>query len=575
MKFRYDKDTEKLIVSDSTRTEYHQIKIWLERYVKGYRFTGAFKMGVWNGKESYFDDGKINMGLWKECLKACKEIGVKFEIDNKEDFPLDRDISIEDLVEFCDDFFQNHKVRNKDGQWIDFRPHDYQVDTAFKILKNRYCMAEVATSGGKSLVIALVMFYILKNVDPDAKFLIIVPSITLVTQFYDDIISYYYGQNNIQNSFDYTYEIELENGDVIMKNPNDKITIDKKGEIDVIKLTDKHKIDGVSIKRIIKNKLDKPLRIEEIMSDKPRKFSGVESPNIYIGCYQSLEKWPKSFFQQFYMVACDEAHGSKSITVKSILKKTFGAAHVRFGVSGTFPADDTLEILTIQSVLGPKVTQIDADTLVKRGNITPMSIKVLLLNHDDKNFNTSLNIAKRSGIGKDVFNFEKQWIQNSEKRLNFIHKIVEKCEANTLILFHTIEYGHKILDKIKTISGKDFYYIDGEINNKSREEIKKQMEITNGNVKVLTASYGTVGTGWSVNAISNVIFADSFKSEQIVIQAIGRALRKHSEKKIANIFDLVDIFDTSMSNILYKHFLEREGFYKKRNYPYKIVKINL
>ena len=42
-----------------------------------------------------------------------------------------------------------------------------------------------------------------------------------------------------------------------MKNPNDKITIDKKGEIDVIKLTDKHKIDGVSIKRIIKNKLDK------------------------------------------------------------------------------------------------------------------------------------------------------------------------------------------------------------------------------------------------------------------------------------------------------------------------------
>ena len=243
MKFRYDKNTEKLIVSDSTRTEYHQIKIWLERYVKGYRFMPAFKMGVWNGKESYFDDGKVNMGLWKECLKACKEIGVKFEIENKEEFPLDRDINIDDLVDFCDDFFQNHQVRNKEGQWIDFRPHDYQIDTAFKILKNRYCMAEVATSGGKSLVIALVIFYILKNINPDAKFLIIVPSITLVTQFYDDIISYYYGQNNIQNSFDYTYEIELENGDVIIKNPNDKIVIDKKGEIDVIKLTDKHKID--------------------------------------------------------------------------------------------------------------------------------------------------------------------------------------------------------------------------------------------------------------------------------------------------------------------------------------------
>jgi hypothetical protein len=32
---------------------------------------------------------------------------------------------------------------------------------AYKILKNRYCMAEVATSGGKSLIISIIIFYIL------------------------------------------------------------------------------------------------------------------------------------------------------------------------------------------------------------------------------------------------------------------------------------------------------------------------------------------------------------------------------------------------------------------------------
>jgi hypothetical protein len=37
------------------------------------------------------------------------------------------------------------------------------------------------------------------------------------------------------------------------------------------------------------------VRVEEIMSDRPRKFSGTENPNIYIGTYQSLEKWPKKF----------------------------------------------------------------------------------------------------------------------------------------------------------------------------------------------------------------------------------------------------------------------------------------
>ena len=101
---------------------------------------------------------------------------------------MNRDVTLESVQEFCDDFFKNHKVKDKQtGQWKEFKPHDYQVETAFKILKNRYCMAEVATSGGKSLLISIVIFYILKNIKQDAKFLIIVPSITLVTQFYENL----------------------------------------------------------------------------------------------------------------------------------------------------------------------------------------------------------------------------------------------------------------------------------------------------------------------------------------------------------------------------------------------------
>ena len=38
-----------------------------------------------------------------------------------------------------------------------------------KILKNRYCLGQVATSGGKSLIVSIVFFYILENIDPDAK----------------------------------------------------------------------------------------------------------------------------------------------------------------------------------------------------------------------------------------------------------------------------------------------------------------------------------------------------------------------------------------------------------------------
>jgi superfamily II DNA or RNA helicase len=319
------------------------------------------------------------------------------------------------------------------------------------------------------------------------------------------------------------------------------------------------------------------VRVEEVMSDRPRKYSGAQNPNVYIGTYQSLEKWPKEFFQQFHTIATDEAHGAKAKTITSILQKTFGYAYSRFGVSGTFPEDNTCEILTIQSVLGPKITEVSAHELKEKGIITPMDIKVVVMNHNDSEFAARMDIIKKGGYGKDAFDLEKEYIHQSEKRLEFIKKIVDKCQSNTLVLFHTIEYGQKIFNKLKDeLPDRDFYYIDGEINGKKREEIKKEMEKTDGKIKILVASYGTLSTGVSINAIFNVVFADSFKSEQIIIQSIGRALRLHEDKKKANIFDLVDVFSSSeMSNILFRHYKEREKFYIKRKYPFKITKINL
>jgi superfamily II DNA or RNA helicase len=538
MKFRYDKTSEEIVVTAATRIEYHQLDLWLTRHVKGYRYMPAFKMGVWNGQQSYFKNGRFNLGLWREAMKGCKEIEASFILENKEDFPLNRDITLESVREFCEDYFKFHKVRTKTGEWIPFMPYDHQIESAYKILKNRYCMAEVATSGGKSLIISIVMFYTLKHVNPNAKFLIIVPSITLVTQFYDNIVEYNWGINNL------------------------------------LEMREK-KIDSLSNKGAKYTPCD--VRVEEVMSERPRKFSGAQDPNIYIGTYQSLEKWPKEFFQQFHTVVTDEAHGAKAKTITTILKHTFGYAYSRFGVSGTFPEDDTCEILTIQSVLGPKITEVSANELKEKGIITPMDIKAVIMNHNDREFSERIDIIKKGGNGKDAFELEKAYIHISEKRIEFIKKIVQKCDSNTLLLFHTIDYGQKLFDNLSSsLTDKEFFYIDGEVSGKKREEIKKQMEVTDGKIKVLIASYGTLSTGVSINAIFNVIFADSFKSEQIIIQSIGRALRLHSDKKKATIFDLVDVYvPDNMNNILFRHFKEREKFYNKREYPYKVIKINL
>jgi type I site-specific restriction endonuclease len=126
------------------------------------------------------------------------------------------------------------------------------------------------------------------------------------------------------------------------------------------------------------------------------------------------------------------------------------------------------------------------------------------------------------------------------------------------------------------IPGIDFYYIDGSTDAKKREYIKKQMEITDGNVKILVASFGTLSTGVNIKSITNVVFTDSYKSDQKIRQSIGRALRLHKDKDKAVIFDIVDRFHTSYKNILYNHYIYRKNeIYKRQEYPFDEIKVSL
>lgn len=96
--------------------------------------------------------------------------------------------------------------------------------------------------------------------------------------------------------------------------------------------------------------------------------------------------------------------------------------------------------------------------------------------------------------------------------------------------------------------------------------------------------YGTLSTGVSISTITNIIFTQSFKKAQVIIQSIGRALRLYTGKNKAYIFDLVDIFNedeyvvtkkSKFSNILYNHWLKRKKIYDEEDYPYDFVKINM
>ena len=538
MKLFYDKNTQKLIVQESTTLEYTQVKLWLERYVENYQFQPQVKYGKWDGKINLFNGGKINFGLWKEVLTALQVIGGEFEIVNKKDFPLNRTIKYEDVEYFCKYFFKDRYII-KDGVKIPFFPYDHQIDAAFKILKHKYCVAELATSGGKTLVLSIVMFYTLLYLNTDAKLLLIVPSVSLVTQFYDDLIEFNIGKN-------------------------------------------KENLNPVDI------------RVQEIMGDKPRKWHGDGEPNIYISTYQSLSKienFGEDFYKQFYMVVVDESHMAKVDSIKKILNLTMETAEYRFGVSGTFPKADTANWLTIQSVTGHKITSVRAKTLQDLGIITPIKIKCIHANHNAKEVYENLKkIRKNPNMGSEAYRLEGDFIRGSEQRLKLIWKIVEKLNSNTLIMFNIIDYGEKIRDilnveyenyiNIKSSKGEtakqfEFLYVDGGVSKKKREEIKKKMELKDGIIRIFIASYGTTSTGISINNIHNIILAEGFKAESRIIQTLGRALRLHEEKKQAIIYDIVDYLIEGSQNSYSRHGDKRKTLYNEHQYPYEIFKMNL
>lgn len=518
MKFKLNEDNTKLILIESDKGEYNQLKLHLTRKVNNYRFMKRVKLGVWDGSIDHFKNGYIDFGLWQEIYQCCKQYGYDFTIENRSQFPINNNISKENIINFVETFYKDHKTKSGDQ----FMPYDHQIDAIFQILKYQFGIVEIATAGGKSLVFGTLLFYYLTVVNPDAKILLIVPNISLVTQFYNDLGDYNYGFNE-----------------------------DNKTPLDI--------------------------RIDEVMSDKPRKYrDGEKKPNIYIGTYQSLEKYPREWFRQFDVVAADEAHTCKATTLIEILSKTKGSAKLRFGMSGTYPPPESVEILTIQSVLGPKLINISAKNLMDKGLISTVKIKAILLHHDNHKFAEGVSNVKKHD-GQQAWLLEKEYVSNSTKRKTFVKKLVDKFKSNSLLLFHNIEYGVDLYNFLKdNCQEKDIYYIDGSTPMEKREYVKNKMEDTSGNPKILVASFGTTSTGVNIKAITNIIFAQAFKSDQVIRQSIGRGLRLHSEKNKLIVFDLVDIFHPDYKTTLWKQYeSRRDNIYKKQKYPFDELKVKL
>ena len=295
--------------------------------------------------------------------------------------------------------------------------------------------------------------------------------------------------------------------------------------------------------------------------------------NVVIGTYQSLVKKEKSYFEQFDAVIIDETHKAKSASIKTILQKCTNAKY-RTGLSGTIPKPNTLDRLTLMAYTGPVITEVTANYLQNEGHIAQCHVKVIKMDYAPQSTKDAFReMSQNRYESKDVFKFEQNYIINSPGRLNFITSIISRVKRNSLVLFHRIEHGRKIYEKLRQESDKTVYYVDGGIDSDIREEFKRKMEA--GEEVVIVASYGTFSTGISIKKIHNIFFTESFKSEVIIRQSIGRGLRQHASKDSVNIIDFVDdLSSPDWDNYLMRHSKARQKIYKEQKFKFDIKNVN-
>ena len=506
-----------------------------------------------------------SIGLWQDIYKFFKANNIEFDGLDQKWFKRKLKHSFE---EFKD-------VVNSWG--LKFTPRPYQYEAAYKILQWNKSISELATRAGKTLIAYMVFRYCIEHLGMK-NILMIVPSVDLVKQAYNDFSEY----------------AEFFHTECIWGGGKE-----------------------------------------------------VQSSNLTVGTFQSLikyiergsSKYNPSFFDKFDCVFVDEVHRAKAAQIKNIISQEFMRnVIIAFGMTGTLPAEKSIEHYCIFSLLGAKIQAITTKQLKDAGYISDIEIFQYRLHYNDfektkqtwikcveyalSNYDLTEDkkkielpkdkkeyllrysktpspglISAKSSIfsnsewsdlrkeyeyinllktivsdstGTNSLALERMMIHFFEERIDLlIDDVIPKCPNNMLILAHHTEYINHIVKRIESVYGESRHIvkITGSVTAKKRDSIKQLLKEHND--CILVASYGCMSTGITLANLCYGVLFESFKSDVVNMQSIGRGLGLSDMKEKYILYDFVDVFDNNITNKIFLQGLARIRIYNRESNQHK------
>jgi len=466
---------------------------------------------------------------------------------------------------------------------LKYTPRDYQYEAAYKVLQYKQSLSVLATRAGKTLISYIIFRYAMEYLGVK-KILMIVPSIDLVKQGYNDFSDY----------------AEFFNAECVWGGG---------------KLVESSNLTIGTFQSLIKF-LDK-----------------------------KSKKYNPHFYDDYDCVFVDEVHRATAAQTKTIISQPFMRdAKIVFGMTGTLPKEHTIPRYVLHSLLGSKIQEVTPKELMDEGYIAKVDIHQIRLHYDNvdlqkklwlkcaeyalsdfvyvkneeknrkekvklengkfllqnvKKLPSGLQIAKdriyermgefaaeesyiemlkgtiKESTKSNLLQIEKMMVHFIKSRIELLYDIVERCTNNTILFCHHTEYLRYVEQKLKErFPERHIASISGSVGSKRRDEIKQMLK--DHNDCILVASYACVGTGLTLNNLCYGILFESFKSEVINMQSIGRGLGLSDMRDTFILYDIIDVFDKNvLSNKLFLQGIAKTKIYKEYEYKYHIENIDV
>ena len=524
-----------------------------------------------------------------------------------------------------------------DGWGLAFSPRPYQYEAAYKALQWKHSVSELCTRSGKTLIAYIIFRYAFEHLGAK-RILMIVPSIELVKQAYEDFHDYaeffhtecVWGGGKLVESANLTIGT-FQSLIKFLDRKDKKYNPDFFNGYDVVFVDETHKATATQIRTIISQPFmlnvklafgmtgtipqDHTIprymlhsllgpKIQEILS-KDLIDDGYLSP---VKIYQCRLKYHDKEKQLKHWLECAEYCLSDDVTYKETVTPEYPTRPKLL----SYPKqkknesdDDYAKRCDDIDVRNNKKTvewKIKCDAIDAKGAKTvtrkTMRTDTQFLLQYEKKFPEGLRIAKdrayAAGTEEALLNYKKlleQYIVADtganmlhvevmmthffDERINYLIDVLKRCPHNTLVLAQHREYIKYVHEKV-TAAFPDrpvLYVIGGSKDQKTFKETLKNCDNA-----ILIAGYSIMSTGVTLSNLAYEVLFESYKSETLVRQSLGRTLAKAKPAGIeqATIYDITDVYDRKYaSSKILSQGKERIKIYEEQAFPNEIIYVDV